>query len=364
VSSKANNPRLNFIVGTAAELIKLYPVIRAAMNRGDQVKVVSTGQAHGNFMMQYREFGLPMEILDYLVPSEGDLKRTAEALRWFLRALFVSRKRARAKMLTGERAVAVVHGDTLSTLIGAVIARRLGLPVAHIEAGLRSPRLLNPFPEEVTRRWVSRLADYHFAPSAEAEANLIRARVKGLVVNTHGNTLVDAVRLVTGGPFEIPTGPYAICNVHRFENLNSPERWKISIETALMAASKLKIIFILHPQTRHRLENDHENMKALEKSGVVLRDRLSFTAFLTLLKGAEFLISDGGSNQEECSYLGKPCLLMREATERHEGLDGPCVLSRFDRKVIKDFIENWRHYRAPTPKESASPSLIILEALS
>jgi UDP-N-acetylglucosamine 2-epimerase (non-hydrolysing) len=364
VSSKTNNRPLNFIVGTAAELIKLYPVMCAAMDRGVQVRVVSTGQARENFLMQYRDFGLPGEILEYLVPSEGDLKRTSKALRWFLRALFVSRKQACAKLLNGERAVAVVHGDTLSTLIGAVVARRLGLEVAHIEAGLRSPRLWDPFPEEITRRWVSRLSDYHFAPSAEAEANLTRAGVKGLVVNTQGNTLMDAVRLATTGQHAVPTEPYAMCNLHRFENLNSPERWKTLIETTLMAAQKVKIIFILHPQTRHRLETDPENWKALEKSGVILRDRLSFSGFLTLLKSAEFLISDGGSNQEECSYIGKPCLLMREATERHEGLDGPCILSRFDPHVIKNFIANWTHYRAPMSKESSSPSQIILEALS
>ncbi|MEK7357016.1 MAG: UDP-N-acetylglucosamine 2-epimerase, partial [Bdellovibrionota bacterium] len=182
---------LNFVTGTAAELIKIYPVIAIAAKRGYGVRVVSTGQSRENFLMQYRDLGLDESLLSAMMPTEGDLGRASSALKWFLRALFVSPKRFRSGLLVREKTFVVVHGDTLSTLVGSILARRAGYPVVHVEAGLRSPSLLNPFPEEINRRLVSKLATYHMAPDSRAEGNLQRAHVKGRVVVTRGNTLLD-----------------------------------------------------------------------------------------------------------------------------------------------------------------------------
>src|SRR5690606_22023914 len=110
---------------------------------------------------------------------------------WFTRAACAGKARARELMPDG---FVIVHGDTLTTLIGARWGRKLGLPVVHVEAGLRSKSLFNPFPEEINRRLVSRRAKYHMVPDATAEENLKKAGVGGEIVNTGGNTLMDAVR--------------------------------------------------------------------------------------------------------------------------------------------------------------------------
>lgn len=363
MSLSKNKLNLNFVMGTAAELIKVYPIIHLAQRRGHSIKIIATGQARENFLMQYRDFGLSEELLDWLIPSEGDLSRAAKALKWFLRATVISQQQLINKFNTGEKAYAVVHGDTLSTLVGAIVGRRLGLAVVHIEAGLRSPHLLNPFPEEITRRIVSRLVSIHMAPSDEAEQNLIKSGIGGGIINTQGNTLQDAVRLVSERPASFSQPPFALANLHRFENLNSTERWKKLIEVSLAAAKRLPLIFIMHPQTRFRLNQDPESLKALMDARVELRDRLSFSEFLALLKNAEFLISDGGSNQEECSYLGKPCLLLRETTERPEGLNQSCVLSKFEPSVIESFLTDWRRYSIPVSPPATSPSELVLRTL-
>ena len=354
--------RLNFVLGTAAELIKIYPVIERARARGWDARVLSTGQAGENFMMQYRDFGLPADLLHPLLESRGDLDQSSKALRWFVRSLCISKKTLRSKFLTGPDAFAIVHGDTLSTLSGAWNARRAGLKVVHVEAGLRSPHLLNPFPEEITRRLVTRMADWHMAPDSHAANNLKAARAHGRIVNTEGNTLKDAVALI---PIRMNhAGGTVLVNVHRFENLNSPARWKKIVATVLRASQNRRVIFVMHPQTRHRLDRDRATRESLMQAGIELLERIPFSDFISRLKAADFLISDGGSNQEECSYLGKPCLLLRESTERREGLGGCCVLSRFDDRVIEAFLSDPTKFASSAAGAAPSPSDLILNALA
>ena len=355
---------LNFLTGTAAELIKVYPLIRMARERGHGVRVVMTGQSQENFMMQYRDFGLPEDILVPLLSGGADLEKASSAMRWFLRALCVGRSTFRSKLLlSGDHDFTVVHGDTLSTLAGAWLSRRAGLTVIHVEAGLRSPSLFNPFPEEINRRLVSKLARLHMVPDQKAQENLERARVRGTIVNTGGNTLLDAVLMSAENGAKTGVRPFVLTNLHRFENLNSSERWHKIVDTVERAATKMPVVFVTHPQTRHKLSEDRESMDRLQKAGVEIRDRMPFSSFIALLKDASYLISDGGSNQEECSYLGKPCLLMRESTERQEGLDGCCVLSRFEQDKIDGFLADPSRYQRPAAPASASPSRKIFESL-
>lgn len=353
---------LNFFVGTAAELIKLYPLIVDARTAGFGVRVLASGQSGDNFLMQYRDFELPEADLTHLLPTSKDLGHASSALRWFARAAIVRPSTFRQKLRLSGNDFVVVHGDTLSTLIGAWLATRAGLTVAHVEAGLRSPSLLNPFPEEITRRLVSRLATLHFVPDARAERNLQQAQVHGRIVNTRGNTLLDAVRMSARLKSTMNAHRnYGLVNVHRFENLNSPTRWATIVDTVVRAAEKNKLIFVAHPQTQAKLEADPETRARLDQANIEVRSRMPFSSFIGLLKDAEFLISDGGSNQEECSYLGKPCLLLRESTERQEGLDGCCLLSRFEPDLIDGFLRNPTAWRRAPLDINQSPTQRILD---
>jgi len=349
---------LNFVIGTAAELIKLHPVLALAEKRGHNVRVLATGQSHQNLNTQLKDFSMDLDAVRWLVPPEGDLQKSSQALKWFLRAIWGTR--SSEGLLPGP---VVVHGDTLSTLVGARLARKHSRLLVHVEAGLRSSRWFNPFPEELTRRLVSRLARAHMAPDETACENLRRARVRGDVLNTGGNTLIDAVREFSQESRPISERPFVVVNIHRFENLNSPVRWQVIVRTLLRAARSHKLVFVSHPLTRYKLENDREALVQLTAAGLEFHDRMPFRKFLNRLHGADYVISDGGSNQEECSYLGKPCLLLRESTERKEGLDGSCLLTRFDESLIAKFLDHPEQYaRRPLAAET-SPSLRIMEYL-
>jgi UDP-N-acetylglucosamine 2-epimerase (non-hydrolysing) len=373
--------KLWFVLGTAAELIKVFPIIKQAEARGIAWTVLSTGQSGINFWREYEEFGLPMSCAMTAVETGRDLADHGSALRWFIKAwCWNPRKGLRTaddtdggrqageRRLAGDRTASnlvVVHGDTLSTIVGAHWGRRQGWPLVHVEAGLRSNRLFSPFPEEITRRLVSRWADFHMTPDAWAADNLRRAGCHGRVVDTGANTLVDAIDwiLERNHSHNRRMERYAVANLHRFENLNTAPRWAFLIETLEKAARQRPVVLVLHPQTRYKIDRHRGLRSRLERAGVTLVDRLPFRQFIQLLADAELVISDGGSNQEECFYLGTPCLLLRDTTERQVGLGSTAVLAGFRGNIVDEFLSDPQRYRRPPWRPAQSPSAVILDVL-
>jgi len=362
--------RIRFVFGTAAELIKIYPLIALAEAQGKDWFALSTGQSGHSVRMQWADFKLPHEKLGFILDSHKDLEKSWQAFQWFFKASTLTRSWLRMKVFEVSgweltpRDWFLIHGDTLSTLVGAFWAKRLGVFSGHIEAGLRSPKLFHPFPEEITRRWVSQLAHAHFPPDSVAAENLARSRVKGKVVMTQANTLLDAVRTIAEKflPQKKPE-PYVVVNLHRYENLHSSERWKKMIDVVCRAAEKRKVYFVMHAPTQAKLESDPESKSRLINQKVELSPRMPFCEFIPLLSGSDFVISDGGSNQEECFYLGKPCLLLRDATERREGLGENNLLSKFKDEEINRFLESPDSFRRSPVSMAVHPSQIILDAI-
>lgn len=358
-------------MGTAAELIKLQPVLTAATRMGRQWIAVATGQSGESLRRQWEEFGHSSSRLIWLMPSQEDLSHSTGALKWFLKGLFLSRKEIKDTIQKSTGLTVqpgdtwMVHGDTLSTLLGSLYGWRLGLTVAHVEAGLRSSRLFEPFPEEITRRLVSCVARLHFAPNSKALENLKRAHVRGKLINTHANTLIEAVfqkKADASLPVDLRK-PYVVANLHRHENLNSVERWNELIDICCAIAGNFKVYFVMHAPTERRLKCDPTAIKRFADLKVEILPRLGFVAFQELLSQSEFVVTDGGSNQEECSYLGKPCLILRNATERSEGLEGPCLLAGFDREKIKNFLKSYKALAHQPMELMISPSAKILEEI-
>ncbi len=353
--------RLCFVVGTAAELIKIYPLTVEADERGFQWWILSSGQSPVNLIKQYEDFKLPPDRLIRCTRTSKDLSTSSQAFGWFVKA-WLARPR---KFVPAEANTMIVHGDTLSTVIGAIWGRRLHLPIVHVEAGLRSGKLFSPFPEEINRRWVSRLASIHMAQDDSAAENLRRLGYEQSVFSTGGNTLADSVRLVLQKhPLGEAAEPYVVANLHRYENLNSRSRWRFILETLLKVAQNRKVYFVMHPQTQHKLSKEPLLREKLRSAGIVLEPRMTFTQFIRLLAQAEYVVSDGGSNQEECHYLGVPCLLLRDTTERTEGLHSNCVLSRFDTELVDEFIADPNRWRRQPATPSWSPSGLILDSLT
>ena len=239
------------LVGTKAQFIKTAPILTELERRCVPYRLVYTGQHSETFDELEAVFGTrPAD--DNLVPGvEADTARGL--LGWMVRFGIAAAERIWKGAWRGAR-VGIVHGDTASTLLGAIALKLAGVPVAHVEAGLRSPRLLSPFPEEIIRRIVSRLSDVHLAPDAAAIANL--KTVRGHVVDTRGNTLRDALLLALkslparrlGG-----SGGYAVVSLHRSENLSHSATFDLLMEEVVATSRELPVRFVLHPVTRARL---------------------------------------------------------------------------------------------------------------
>jgi UDP-N-acetylglucosamine 2-epimerase (non-hydrolysing) len=366
-----NNP-IWFCAGTSGELIKLFPLLKYADSRNINWRFLFTGQSPVNFWRQWDDFRLDRSRAAILIETRFDLTTSLRALHWFLRAAILSRKSLLSKAndaFSVEPAVGdiwIVHGDTLSTVIGSLWSRKARGVLAHVEAGLRSASLFRPFPEEINRRFVSTIARIHFPQDARAHQNLLDAGVKGAIVGSGGNTLYDALELLAeaGDYRDLPPSPYVVANVHRFENLNDKERWNIIVKTLCKAAVEQPVYLVLHPPTEEKLKNSPQTRQRLQQAGVLLSPRMPFSKFIRIIHDARYVISDGGSNQEECAYLGKPCLILRMESERVEGLDASCQLTAFDSGRIDTFLENPEAYgRAKTVFETP-PSRVIMEFLS
>lgn len=360
-----------FCLGTAAELIKVYPLIIEAQKREIRWYVLSTGQSGINLRTQYLDFKLPTSAFLELTESKRDLTTTAMAFYWFAKSIFISSKRLKQKITSlsstsiGRDDFWFVHGDTLSTLLGSIYGRKLNLKTVHIEAGMRSHNILNPFPEEICRKIVSQICSYHMAPDLFAKNNLTNEGINQNVYVTEGNTVIDSLDLVINQSHgeDIPTKPYALVNVHRFENLNSKHNWNLILNTIIETSRQLPVVFVLMPNTEAKIESDPELKNILLSNNIKLVKRIPFSKFVHLLNQSEFVLTDGGTNQEECFHIGKPCLILRTHTERTEGIGKCCVLSGLDVGVINNFLVDPNKFKNENFKKTLRPTDIVFESL-
>ncbi len=352
-----------YFIGTKAQYIKMAPVILETMKRKLPFRLVLTGQHSETFDDLQRNFGLPQA--DFLLVDSGEAKDRISFLHWVRQSTAAAHATA-AVRIWREASVIVVHGDTASALLGAYIGWRFRRPVAHVEAGLRSFSYRHPFPEELIRVLVSRIATLHFCPDATAMDNL--AKAKGERLETGGNTLKDAVRLALAAQAPEKSasgGAYAVFSMHRQENLFNRERLAALLKVLRGLARIIRVKFVLHPVTRKRLEQLGELDALQREPGIELVGRMDFFGFIGLIGAAAFVATDGGSNQEECAMLNIPCVLLRQATERPDGLDGNVLLGDIDEVSILEFAR--RHAqsrRALSLADSATPSSTIVERLS
>ena len=248
----------------------------------------------------------------------------------------------------------LVHGDTSTTLIAALAAFYQGIPVGHVEAGLRSHDDTNPFPEEMNRKLTAGMATLHFSPTADAKRNLLREGVPPPRIFITGNTGIDALTLglarLTGKPPRLPRAvahaaakPFVLVTAHRRENFGRPlEEVFESLRDVARARPQLSFIYPVHP-------NPNVKTPALrvlgQQKNVCLTDPLDYGPLIYLLKRCLFAVTDSGGIQEEAPSLGKPVLVLRRVTERPEavragtvrlvGTQGPDV-----KKWIERLLDN------------------------
>jgi UDP-N-acetylglucosamine 2-epimerase len=296
--------------------------------------------------------------------SGQDITTVPQALRWS--ALLARRAlrpaRLRRDVFGPDARICVVHGDTPSTLLSTFLARRAGLRVAHLEAGLRSRSILHPFPEELIRLAVMRASRLLFAPDDEAVANLEVMQVKGRIIRTPGNTSIDALRASLPDLPEPGSGPVVV-TMHRVENLHRRSSVQGFLALVLRIAAERKVTFVVHGPTEDVLRRSGRT-EDLTAAGVELVPLLPHREFTRLLAAAPLVVTDGGSVQEECALLGVPTLVWRHRTERSDGLGQNVVLTNYDREAIEPLLADPERYRRPPAWEDRpSPAEVIADHL-
>jgi UDP-N-acetylglucosamine 2-epimerase (non-hydrolysing) len=352
------------VFGTTGELIKLAPVLLLLEERGHDYVLATTGQQVEQIPPFLDQFGLRQPD-DWLARgSRGrDLRVNRNIPGWLatvMRSYLRRRGALRRRLRDGAgRPLVLVHGDTMTTVLGALLGRSLRAPVAHIEGGLRSYDLRHPFPEELNRRVASRLSRIDYAPGAWAAGNL-----RGDVVDTGTNTIRDSLELVPPGepPFAVAEQPFGIVSLHRFELLNSRRLLGETLEALAEAAQRTPMFFIDHPVTVAAVERFGFE-RYFDATRFVRVARLLFFDFVRAARRCSFLVTDSGGTQEESYYLDRPCLVHRVRTERREGLDENAVLSGMSIDVLRDFLGEPGRYRRRTTFPSTSPSQVIVDDL-
>lgn len=366
--------RIYFFIGTTAEFIKLAPVIKELNNRKIAFNVITSGQnvvrfdeleyfvgkVTPSYQFRQRPIGIHVPVM------VGFVIWTLKALgNYFL--YFRHELRGRSK----EDTYFIVHGDTVSSLLGGLIARFFGITLVHIESGLRSFNFLEPFPEEICRYLVSQLADIHFCPNSWSVTNL--KSVGGKKINTTQNTLIEsfwtsALRK-SAHPFVKKTlkmkSKYFVLVAHRQEHVLFGRSGTGNLLEYIFKNTKpsMKCVLVMHDISAPFIQEFRDRMGSIFTTRVIPMKLLPYTDFMHILSGAEFIVTDGGSNQEESYYMGKPCLLIRKNTERIEGLGANVELSRLDLHVVKYFLTHYIKYRRPKVQMSDSPSNIIVNYL-
>ncbi|HEX4199622.1 MAG TPA: UDP-N-acetylglucosamine 2-epimerase (non-hydrolyzing) [Caulobacteraceae bacterium] len=308
--------RLLTVVGARPNFMKAAPIIHALARRPDRFghTLVHTGQHYDRSMSGdfFDVLGMPAPDVNLDVGSGTHAQQTARVIE------------AVAPVLEAAAPdVVIVVGDVNSTLAAAITAKKLGLRVAHVEAGLRSRDM--SMPEEINRLCVDAISDMLFTTDPIADTNLIAEGVDAKRIHFVGNVMIDtllthlaqAEALDYPGRCGLARGRYATLTLHRPSNVDSPERLAGIVEAVTAAAGAIPIIFPVHPRTRRALESagliDAQNPTA---AGVRAVDPLGYLEFLSLNRSARIVFTDSGGLQEETTALGVPCVTLRENTER------------------------------------------------
>lgn len=361
--------------GTGAELIKMYGIIKG-IPRKDSL-LICTAQQYAGLRKLHKQLDIYPDI--YLAKGwhKKDVANMKQMLGLMLRAHGEFAKQFRSikrilrehKAATGKKNIAIVHGDTLTTLVGAYLAKFLNLPLAHVEAGLRSGSWKSPFPEELDRRMATKIARYHFAPNKLAEENLLKEHAKGAIVNTHYNTAKDAIeqsdKFISTAytDLRLPKN-YCLVLLHRTELLENRE----DLEAILRiihdyADDGHEVVFTMHTTTRERIES-HRLSSLLDHKNIHIIDKQPYFDFMAIVKHADCVITDGGGLQEDSYFLGVPVVIHRARTERQEGIGFNATLSKMDTAIVKDFLYNHpKKSELKSLQDNTSPSNVVVSYL-
>ncbi|GIG53685.1 UDP-N-acetylglucosamine 2-epimerase [Demequina activiva] len=356
---------IHMVIGTRAQMLKMAPIMRECEDRGLAWRWIFAAQHQETMRSTVEFFELP-DADAVMVPWDKEAKSLGAMAVWTARMTgSLARSRSLLAHQTGREHIVLTHGDTTTTVFGALLGRLTRTPVMHVESGLRSFSILNPFPEELNRLATFRLSQYYACPGPWALGNVQKYR--GTKIDTGRNTQLDTLMYglerIDRATVQLPREPYAVLSTHRFENVYHRARFTHIIELAERAAATFPVVMPLHPVTRGQLDSHGLRRRLDDNPRIHLMPRLEYPEFLRTIVGAEFVMTDGGGNQEELSYLGVPTLILREASERQDGIGENAVLGAFDRVIEDAFLADPSHHRRERTQPAERPTSIIVDAI-
>ena len=298
--------------------MKIAPIIKAMNRYPDQIEhlLVHTGQHYDEQMSRtfFDDLGMPKPDIDLGVGSGSHAEQTGQVMVKFEQVC-----------LQEKPDLVMVVGDVNSTMACTITAKKLGIRVAHVEAGLRSRDMT--MPEEINRLCTDVLCDYLFTTDPGADENLRAEGVAAEKIIFVGNVMIDSLlqhkamaeKLTTGRDMGLEAGQYAVLTLHRPSNVDDKETLNGIFEALISIAEQLPIVFPIHPRTRkmmdafglsHYLEPREDGM------GILVTEPLGYLEFLHLIMNARMVLTDSGGLQEETTVLGVPCITLRHNTER------------------------------------------------
>jgi UDP-N-acetylglucosamine 2-epimerase (non-hydrolysing) len=296
------------VVGARPNFMKVAPII-TAFNAYRQVKqtLVHTGQHYDTNMSEvfFKQLSIPEPDINLEVGSGSHAVQTAQIMMRFEELVIESKPD-----------YVLVYGDINSTVAAALVCAKLWIPIAHVEAGLRSGD--RTMPEEINRLMTDQVANFLFTPSTDGDENLMKEGVSNDRIHFVGNVMIDTlIRLLPQsqdtGVSDLPE-KYALVTLHRPSNVDDPVMLKKIMDTLIQISEDVPVLFPVHPRTRARLSDNGINIP--NENRLRLLDPIGYKQFVALQRNATVVVTDSGGIQEETTYLGVPCLTVRENTER------------------------------------------------
>ncbi len=349
---KKKTKKICIVLGTRPEIIKLSPVIRETILRSPESFIIHTGQHYSHDMdaIFFEELELAEPKYNLGVGSGMHGEQTAKMLTR-LEEIFLDEKPD----------IVIVHGDTNSTLAGALAAVKLDIPIAHVEAGLRSYD--RKMPEEVNRVLVDHISTWLFAPTEGAREQALQEGIESEKIEVVGNTIVDALQQNSDiakkkskilKKFALESKNYILVTAHRPENTDVRKNLENIVNALVKLTSKTDkyILWPIHPRTRSVLKKYGLDKVLDENEKILVKEPQGFIDFIVLEVNAALILTDSGGLQEEACVFGVPCVTLRNNTERPESVEvGANVLvgANTDRivKNVLQILDNKRTWDSP-----------------
>jgi UDP-N-acetylglucosamine 2-epimerase (non-hydrolysing) len=302
---------ITLVAGARPNFMKIAPIARELGRRKIPARLIHTGQHFDANMSDVFFRDLGMSTPDVMLGAGGGTQ--AQQTAAVLVGIEAELTKVRPRLL-------VVVGDVTSTLASALAAAKLGVPVVHVEAGLRSRDWT--MPEEINRVLSDRLSDLLLIPSPDARENLLAEGIAAERIIFVGNVMIDSLHYAVARPTDVlarlrldPQG-YAVATIHRPASVDTSAALRATLDALAAAAARIPLVFPVHPRTLARLGEFELASEARAISGLRLLEPLGYHDFVTLFSQARLAVTDSGGIQEETTALGIPCLTMRDSTER------------------------------------------------